>query len=358
MKHLTSSHPHAATGNTIQLAHGSGGSMMQSLIRDVFVDAFGDSVQLEDAASLPIAGSGANPQDSLLSMSADSYVVQPLFFPGGDIGRIAVCGTVNDVATSGASPHALSVSFILEEGFPLDDLQRIVQSMAETAHEAGVSIVTGDTKVVGSGQADGVFINTTGIGILPAGRTPLTAQSIRPKDAIVLSGSLGDHGMCIMSQREELSFAADLHTDAAPLNHMMQDVLAAAPDTRCFRDPTRGGLASALNELADAAQVDMTVTEQSVPVKPVVQGACEMLGYDVFQVANEGKIIAIVPAEQADAACTAMQASPYGTDAVIIGTVEATQNKGSRTARVHVVNAFGAKRVMDTLVGEQLPRIC
>ncbi|MCL2680436.1 MAG: hydrogenase expression/formation protein HypE [Coriobacteriia bacterium] len=333
---------------------------MQRLIRDVFVAEFGDSVQLEDAASLAISGSGANPQDTLLSFSTDSFVVQPLFFPGGDIGQLAVCGTVNDVATSGAVPLALSASFILEEGFCLDKLRRIVQSMTRSATEAGVRIVTGDTKVVGHGQADGVFITTTGIGMLPPGRTPLRAQSIQPGDAIVLSGSLGDHGMCIMSQREELSFAADLATDAAPLNHLMQDVIAAAPDTRCFRDPTRGGLAQTLNELADAGAVSMTVFDTAVPIKPAVQGACEMLGYDVFQVANEGKVVAIVPADQAAAALAAMQASPYGSDAAIIGEVELSTdaNATAQAAGVHLRNAFGAKRVMDTLVGEQLPRIC
>ncbi|MCL2403085.1 MAG: hydrogenase expression/formation protein HypE [Coriobacteriia bacterium] len=339
--------------------------MMQKLIQDVFVQAFGD-VQLEDAASITLVGSGANEADTQVSFSTDSYVIQPLFFPGGDIGRIAVCGTVNDVATSGSRPLCISVSFILEEGFPLEDLMRIVQSMADTAKEAKVNIVTGDTKVVGKGQADGIFINTTGLGLIPSGKIPLRAATIQPGDAIVLSGSLGDHGMCIMSQREELSFAADIASDAAPLNHMMAAVLAAAPDTRCFRDPTRGGLASTLNELADAAKVHMTIEERTVPVKSSVQGACEMLGYDVFQVANEGKIVAIVPDEQATAALDAMKASPYGKDAAIIGRVESLFKEGicedgssiQGGFNVQIRNAFGATRVMDTLVGEQLPRIC
>ena len=331
---------------------------MQKLIREVFTQAFTD-VQLEDAASLSLAGSGTNPADTHIAISTDSYVVQPLFFPGGDIGRLAVCGTVNDVATSGARPLSISASFILEEGFPLSDLKRIVSSMADTAKEAEVSIVTGDTKVVGKGQADGIYITTTGVGQLPAGRAPLLSDSIAPGDVILLSGSLGDHGMCIMSQREELSFAADIATDAAPLNGMMQDVLDAAPDTRIFRDPTRGGLASTLNELADAAQVRMTVEERAVPIKAVVQGACEMLGYDVFQVANEGKIACIVPATQAEAALVAMKKNPYGADAAIIGNVEALEDAGRAAfAKVQLRNAFGARRVMDTLVGEQLPRIC
>ena len=348
----------SAKQDSVQLAHGSGGTLMQRLIKEVFVESFGE-VQLEDAASLSLVGSGANPADTHISMSTDSYVVQPLFFPGGDIGRLAVCGTVNDVATSGACPLSISASFILEEGFPLSDLRRIVRSMADTAKEAGISIITGDTKVVGKGQADGIYITTTGIGQLPAGRTPLQSGSITAGDVILLSGSLGDHGMCIMSQREELSFAANLSTDAAPLNAMMQDILAAAPDTRIFRDPTRGGLASTLNELADAAQVRMTVEERAVPIKAAVQGACEMLGYDVFQVANEGKIVCIVPAAQAEAALDAMKKSSYGADAAIIGNVEALEDEGNPSfAKVQLRNAFGARRVMDTLVGEQLPRIC
>ena len=355
---------------SVQLAHGSGGSLMQKLIKDIFVDSFasaGSEIQLEDAASVALLGSGANNLDSVISFSTDSYVVQPLFFPGGDIGRIAVCGTVNDVATSGSRPLCLSASFILEEGFPLDDLRRIVLSMAETAQEAGVSIITGDTKVVGKGQADGIFITTTGVGVMPAGQKPLTANAIQAGDVIILSGSLGDHGMCIMSQREELSFAADISTDAAPLNHLIAAVLEAAPDARCFRDPTRGGLASTLNELAEAAQVKMTVDERSVPIKPAVQGACEMLGYDVFQVANEGKVVTLVPDSQAEAAVAAMKAGPYGEDAAIIGSVEelglseggsGATNSPASFAKVQLRNAFGAKRVMDTLVGEQLPRIC
>jgi len=341
---------------TVQLAHGSGGSLMQTLIREIFLEAFVD-IQLEDAATLPLPGSGASSEDTQISLSTDSYVVQPLFFPGGDIGRLAVCGTVNDVATSGSRPLALSASFIIEEGFPLKDLSAIIQSMATSAREADIKIVTGDTKVVEKGSADGIYINTTGIGQLPLNQNPLIAENIQAGDVILLSGSLGDHGMCIMSQREELSFAADLATDAAPLNHMIQAVLAAAPDTRCFRDPTRGGLASTLNELADAAKVKITVEEKSVAINPSVQGACEMLGYDVFQVANEGKIVAIVPAEQAEAALAAMKASTYGQNAALIGVVEQLDDSDS-FAKVQLLNAFGAKRVMDTLVGEQLPRIC
>ena len=356
------------TQEFVQLAHGSGGSLMRALIEEVFIETFSE-VQLEDAATLTLEGSGADLADTRISLSTDSFVVRPLFFPGGDIGHLAVCGTVNDVATSGAIPRWLSVGFVLEEGFPLADLKRILHSMIETAREAEVSIVTGDTKVVGRGQADGVFINTTGVGVLPPGRVACSADSLQAGDRILLSGSLGDHGMCIVSQREELSFAGDLRTDAAPLNHLIADVLAAAPGTRCFRDPTRGGLASTLNELADASGVSMLVEEEAVPVKPVVRGACEMLGYDVFQVANEGKMVAIVPANEAEAALAAMRAARYGEEAALIGTV--SERSGSAggggaggagasamLAHVHLRNAFGATRIMDTLVGEQLPRIC
>jgi hydrogenase expression/formation protein HypE len=290
----------------------------------------------------------------------------------------------------------------------LSDLKRILDSMAQTAREAGVAIVTGDTKVVGRGQADGIFINTAGVGVLPplagvgnkadaetgddvgagsarTGGSALSAANVRPGDVLLVSGSLGDHGMCIVSQREELAFAADIQSDAAPLNHLMAEVLAAAPHTRCFRDPTRGGLASALNEIAGASDVQILVEEERVPVKPAVRGACEMLGYDVFQVANEGKIVAFVPAAEAEAALAAMRANRYGADAAIIGVAGAASGGGSdaggtsSSARpgsstrpspsnsgrrlgslsgVVLRNAFGATRVMDMLVGEQLPRIC
>ncbi|MDR1412732.1 MAG: hydrogenase expression/formation protein HypE [Actinomycetes bacterium] len=288
-----------------------------------------------------------------IAFSTDTFVVQPLFFPGGDIGHLAVCGTVNDVATAGATPLWLSVGFVLEEGFPLADLRRILHSMATVAQEAGVKIVTGDTKVVNRGAADGIFINTAGVGVLTSAHQ-LSAAAARPGDVVLLSGSIGDHGICIISQREGLAFSTDIESDAAPLNQLCADVLAAAPDTRLLRDPTRGGLASALNEIADASQVSIEVDEASVPVKDQVRGACEMLGYDVYQVANEGKMIAIVPAAQADAALRALRANAYGSDAAIIGQVSADYAPG----RVVVRNAFGATRIMDTLVGEQLPRIC
>jgi len=331
----------------ILLAHGSGGTMMKELIDQVFVEGFSEEAlkRLDDAASLPFPG-------SRIAMSTDSYVVHPLFFPGGDIGRLAVCGTVNDVATSGATPMYLSVGFILEEGFPIADLKRILVSMREAAREAGVHIVTGDTKVVEKGHGDGCFINTAGVGVLPEG-VDLSGSNCKPGDKVLLSGTLGDHGIAIVSIREGLEFSTNIETDAAPLNVLISNVRAAAPDARCFRDPTRGGLASTLNELADASGVSITVNEKSVPVKDQVRGASEMLGYDVFQVANEGKMVAVVPPEQAEAALAAMKASPYGEEAAIIGEVAE-----SPAGKVYVYTSFGATRIMDMLVGEQLPRIC
>lgn len=337
---------------TVLLGHGSGGTMMKRIIDEVFFEAYADEELLEgnDAASLPAPAVGER-----IAYSTDSFVVTPHFFPGGDIGRLAVCGTVNDVATSGAVPKYLSCGFILEEGFPVADLKRICKSMAEMAKEAGVHIVTGDTKVVNRGHGDGVFINTSGIGFIPEG-VSLSGAFCKPGDKILVTGTMGDHGITIMSCREELSFSADIQTDAAPLNHLIAEVIAAAPDTRCFRDPTRGGLASTLNELAAQSGVDFIVEEGAVPVKDAVLGACEMLGYDVYQVANEGKMVCVVPAEQAEAALAAMRANKYGTDAAIIGEVAETPEE--RDPRVSIRTGFGALRIMDMLVGEQLPRIC
>lgn len=337
---------------TVLLGHGSGGTMMKRIIDEVFFEAYADEELLEgnDAASLPAPAAGER-----IAYSTDSFVVTPHFFPGGDIGRLAVCGTVNDVATSGAVPKYLSCGFILEEGFPVADLKRICKSMAEMAKEAGVHIVTGDTKVVNRGHGDGVFINTSGIGFIPEG-VSLSGAFCKPGDKVLVTGTMGDHGIAIMSCREELSFNADIQTDAAPLNHLIAEVIAAAPDTRCFRDPTRGGLASTLNELAAQSGVDFIVEEGAVPVKDAVLGACEMLGYDVYQVANEGKMVCVVPAEQAEAALAAMRANKYGVDAAIIGEVVETPEE--RDPRVSIRTGFGALRIMDMLVGEQLPRIC
>ncbi len=334
----------------VRLGHGSGGAMMKRLIDDLFLDEFRSEADLpgDDAGVVPLGG-------GRIAMSTDSFVVTPQFFPGGNIGRLAVCGTVNDVATSGAQVKYLSCGFVLEEGYPMDKLREIVHTMAETAAEAGVAIVTGDTKVVERGHADGVFINTAGVGLVPEG-VSLSGRNCKPGDAVLLSGTLGDHGICVISQREGLAFSTTLETDAAPLNHLIANVLAAAPHTRAFRDPTRGGIASTLNEFAEASGVDILVNEVDVPVRDEVRGACEMLGYDVFQVANEGKMVAVVPAEEAQAALEAMKASPYGEQAAIIGQVVEPSTPGGHTVRLRT--AFGSTRILDMLVGEQLPRIC
>jgi len=331
----------------ILLSHGSGGTMMRELIEDVFIARFNDEalLRMDDAASLEVPA-------GRIALTTDTYVVTPRFFPGGDIGKLAVAGTVNDVATAGAVPMFLTVGFVLEEGLMVEELVRILDSMVSVAAEAGVRIVTGDTKVVERGHGDGIYINTAGVGVVREG-LDLSSSHCEPGDVVLLSGTLGDHGIAVMSVREGLSFGTDILSDAAPLNHLVGAVLDAAPDVRCFRDPTRGGLASCLNELAGASGVSMTVDEASVPVREQVRGACEMLGYDVYQVANEGKMVAIVPPEQADAALAAMRASRYGEEAAIIGQV--TEGPAGR---VYVQTTFGARRIMDMLVGEQLPRIC
>ena len=336
----------------VLLGHGSGGTMMKRIIDEVFFAAYAgeELMRGDDAAALPGPKEGER-----LAFSTDSFVVTPHFFPGGNIGKLAICGTVNDVATSGAVPKYLSCGFVLEEGYPIEDLKKICQTMAETAKEAGVHLVTGDTKVVNRGHGDGVFINTSGVGFIPEG-VDLSGAHCKPGDKILVTGTLGDHGITIMSCRESLSFAAPVESDAAPLNHLITEVLAAAPDTRCFRDPTRGGLASTLNELAEQSQVDMLVKETDVPVKDAVLGACDMLGYDVMQVANEGKMVCVVPADQAEAALAAMHANKYGVDAAIVG--EVAEMIPERGSKVYLETPLGSKRILDMLVGEQLPRIC
>lgn len=336
---------------TVLLGHGSGGQMMKHLIDELFLEHFGSPELLagNDAGVAALPGTGR------IALSTDSFVVTPQFFPGGNIGRLAVCGTVNDVATSGAHVRYLSCGFILEEGYPMDDLRRIVKTMADTAAEAGVRIITGDTKVVERGGADGVYINTAGVGEVPAG-VELSGARCRPGDAVLLSGALGDHGIAIMSQREGLAFGTEIVSDAAPLNGLIAAVMEAAPHVRCFRDPTRGGLASTLNEFAAASKVAIEVEEDAIPVHDAVRGACEMLGYDVLQVANEGKMVAIVPEDEAQAALEAMRADRYGTEAAIIGHVE--ELPSGRGPVVRVRTGWDSTRVLDMLVGEQLPRIC
>lgn len=337
--------------DTVLLGHGSGGQMMRSIIDEVFLEAF----RSPELAAGDDAGVAAMPPTGRIALSTDSFVVSPAFFPGGDIGRLAVCGTVNDVATSGAHVRYLSCGFIIEEGFPIRDLRRICASMAEAAAEAGVAIITGDTKVVERGHVDGVYITTTGVGEIAEG-VELSGAKCRPGDRVLVSGTLADHGIAVMAKRGGLSFPGGITSDAAPLNHLVAAVLAAAPGTRCFRDPTRGGLASTLNEFAEACGVMIEVDETSVPVRPEVRAACDMLGYDPLQVANEGKMVAVVPACEAEAALAAMRSVRYGENAAIIGMV--ADAGGSPGARVRVRTPWGSTRVLDMLVGEQLPRIC
>lgn len=338
--------------DSVMLGHGSGGLMMKRIIDEVFFQAYAKNSLLvgDDAATLDLDGG------QKIAFSTDSFVVSPLFFPGGDIGKLAICGTVNDVATSGARPLFISISFILEEGYPLSNLKKICASIAQAADEAGVEIVTGDTKVVGKGHCDGVFINTSGIGIIE-GEFNLSGRNCKAGDKVILSGTLGDHGITIMTQREGLGISSDVESDAAPLNHLVQEVLASAPHTRCFRDPTRGGLASTLNEFAEQSNVSINILETALPVKDSVRGVCEMLGYEITQVANEGKLVMVVPESEASCALQACRNNKYGRNAQIIGEIREIENK-EVGAKVYLETAFGTRRILDMLTGEQLPRIC
>jgi hydrogenase expression/formation protein HypE len=331
----------------IDMTHGSGGRAMAQLIEELFARAFDNEflAQGNDGALLP-------PPGGRLVMATDSHVITPLFFAGGDIGSLAVHGTINDVAVSGARPLYLSAGFILEEGFPLADLKRIVESMAAAARAAGVPIVTGDTKVVEQGKGDGVFITTTGVGVVPEG-LDLSGANARPGDLILISGTIGDHGVAIMSQRENLSFETTIQSDSAALHTLTAAMLEAVPAIRCLRDPTRGGLATTLNEIARQSGVGMMLREADIPVRPEVDAACEFLGLDPLYVANEGKLVAICPPEHAAALLAVMRAHPLGGVAAIIGSVHADEHHF-----VQMETAFGGRRVVDWLTGEQLPRIC
>jgi len=334
------------------MGHGGGGKLGNELVEHLFLPAFRNPEleNLGDAAVLEL-GPGTNP--AKLAMSTDSFVVQPLFFPGGSIGELAVNGTVNDLAVSGAEPKFLSASFILEEGFPLAQLAAIVGDMAKAAATAGVKIVTGDTKVVERGHGDGCYINTAGVGLLRPGIT-VGPQHTKPGDAILVSGTIGDHGMAIMSVREGLEFESQIRSDCAALNGMIAEVLAAVGGAvHTMRDPTRGGLASTLNEIAQASGVGVEIDEPSLPVRPEVQAACELLGLDPVYVANEGKAVFFVAPETADQVLAVLRAHPLGKDAARIGRVTA-EHKGMLVART----AMGANRVIPTQIGEQLPRIC
>lgn len=332
----------------VTLAHGAGGKSSAALVDAVFLEAFGNP-ELEvlgDSAVLEL------PSGERLAFSTDSFVVSPLRFPGGSIGHLAVHGTVNDLAVSGARPRWLSVAFVIAEGVEVALLRDIAADMASAAGAAGVRLVTGDTKVVPRSAADGLYITTSGIGVIPAGRR-LSAAAVRPGDRLVVSGTLGDHGMAVMLARGDLAIEGDLRSDTAPVHEMVESLLAAAPGTRWMRDPTRGGIGTVCNELARDAGVAVILDELALPVAPMVQGACEMLGIDPIYVANEGKFLAVVPAEQAEPALAALRAHPWGRQAAVIGEI-AAEPEGIVALRT----PFGGSRIVDMLVGDPLPRIC
>jgi hydrogenase expression/formation protein HypE len=331
----------------VVLGHGGGGKLSAELVEHLFLPAFQN-------ATLASLGDGAvlSMNSQHLAFSTDSYVVRPLFFAGGCIGDLAVNGTVNDIAMMGAKPLFLSTGFILEEGLPLATLHEIVQRMAEAAQKAGVLLVTGDTKVVENGHGDGVYINTSGIGIIPDG-VNIAPQNAQVGDVVLLSGTIGNHGMAVLSQREGLAFESEIISDSAALNGLVETMLVVTKNIHVLRDPTRGGVASSLNEIAQAAQVGICIEETKIPVEPAVRSACEMLGMDALYIANEGKLLAIVPENEADRLLAAMRQHPLGRDAVAIGRVVA-EHRGLLVAKT----ALGATRLVDMQVGEQLPRIC
>jgi hydrogenase expression/formation protein HypE len=338
----------------ILLGHGSGGRLTADLIQRLFIPGFGNEVlaALEDQATVRLDGQPPGVPSPRIAFTTDAFVVRPQFFPGGDIGRLAVHGTVNDLAVGGARPLFLSAAFILEEGLPLDDLTRIVASMRAACDTAGVTLVTGDTKVVDRGKGDQVFITTSGIGLVPEGRS-LSIRAARPGDRILLSGTIGDHGIAIMSVREGLEFETVLESDTAPLTSLTQAMLDACPTIRCMRDPTRGGLSSVLNELAAASGVGVRLTESAIPIRPEVHAACELLGLDPLYVANEGKLIAVVAPTDAERLLDVMHGHPLGRSAAIIGEVV-----DDHPGMVLLRSLVGGERVVTLLAGEQLPRIC
>jgi len=334
--------------DTVLLGHGSGGKLSADLVRQIFLPAFQNPIlaRLDDQAVVSVNG-------LRLAFTTDSFVVSPLFFPGGDIGSLAVHGTVNDLAMGGAQPLFLSAAFIIEEGLPMETLRRVVDSLHCAAKAAGVEVVTGDTKVVEKGSGDELFINTSGLGLVPEG-VRLSADQARPGDCILLSGSIGEHGIAVLAQREGLGFESQITSDSAPLHTLVAAMLAAAPGAiRCLRDPTRGGLSSTLNEIAGQSRVGMMLDEPSIAVREEVKGACELLGLDPLYVANEGKLIAIVAPESAEKILAAMRAHPLGRGAAIIGSVQES-NPGLVTMRT----VLGTTRIVDMLAGDQLPRIC
>jgi len=330
----------------ILLVHGSGGKLAQELIEKSFVKALANPLlaKLDDSAVFDLSGK--------LAFTTDSHVVSPIFFPGGDIGRLAVCGTVNDLAMSGAKPLYLSLAFIIEEGFSRSELNEIVDSIQKAAKEAGVKVVTGDTKVVSRGSADKLFINTAGIGIIPEG-VNISGNNATPGDKVILSGTIGDHGIAVLSKREGLSFSTQLESDLAPLGSLVAEMITANPNIHCLRDPTRGGLATTLNELAQQSRVGIRIEEEKIPVREEVLAAGEMLGLDPLYIANEGKLVAIVPPEDANEILKTMRGNRYGVNAAIIGEVRAKD-----PGRVVMKTSLGTSRIIDMLVGDPLPRIC
>lgn len=329
----------------IILAHGSGGTLTHRLVGEVIARHLSNPI-LDQMNDFAVCEGAAK-----LALSTDSFVISPYFFPGGDIGKLAVCGTVNDVAVSGARVRYLTVGLIIEEGFLISDLDRICASIRRAADEAGVQVVSGDTKVVQRQAADGIFINTTGVGLLPVDRD-LRPERVRPGDAVILTGTMGDHGIAIMSKRQGLQFQTELISDCAPLNGLIAEVLAVSSQIRCMRDPTRGGVATTLNEIASQADVRIRIQEESLPITPAVNGACDMLGLDPLYVANEGKLLIFVPPSDTDNVLGVLHAHRYGQQATVIGMVV----DGSPLVTLQTLT--GAERIVDMLTGEQLPRIC
>lgn len=340
--------PHQHT-QTVIIGHGSGGLLTRDLIQNIFHTRIGNDylAQSNDAARLILEG-----MNNHMAVSTDTHVVSPLFFPGGDIGRLSVSGTVNDVAMLGATPKFITAGFILEEGFPIHSLEKILDSMATTCQEAGVQIAAGDTKVVEKGKADGLFINTAGFGPIKQNIT-IGGQFAQPGDVLLVSGTIGDHAIAVLQARGDLGFDSNIQSDVAPLNHMIADLIEAVPEVHVLRDPTRGGLATSLKEIACQSQVSIRLFEEAIPINPDVQMACEMLGFDPLYLANEGKVIAILPEEKADQAIKCFQQSPYGTQAAKIGLISS-----DHPGEVLLQTVYGTTRMLEMLTGEILPRIC
>jgi hydrogenase expression/formation protein HypE len=330
----------------ITLAYGSGGRLTHQLIKDVFLKHLNNEIlsQMNDSAVFEL--------DGRLAFTTDSYVVNPIFFPGGDIGKLAVNGTVNDLAMMGAEPLYISLGVIIEEGLSLEDLERIVISVKEAVEEAGVKIITGDTKVVEKGKADKIFINTSGLGIIPRG-IEIRGDNAKPGELVIVSGTIGDHGIAILSARNQLSFSADVKSDTAPLNKLVKIMVDSVPEVSVLRDPTRGGLATTLNEIAQASSVGIEIYESEIPIRDSVKSTCELLGLDPLYMANEGKLVAIVPEDKAESLLYVMRSSPYGKDARIIGKVTR-----EHPGKVILITKLGSKRILDMLSGDPLPRIC